>query len=73
MYFLFYHVAAMFDSRSTGRYLCAQPALTMTNILQIVHENFSDLSVPTKALPDLVIRIGMVVYIYIRYFELNFK
>mmetsp|Transcript_7505 Transcript_7505/g.11192 ORF Transcript_7505/g.11192 Transcript_7505/m.11192 type:complete len:346 (+) Transcript_7505:1261-2298(+) len=50
------HVLAMENAELAGRFIVSHNALHLTDVLQIVHENFVDLQVPTYMLRDFVVR-----------------
>jgi len=55
------HIAAM--ERQTEekieRFICANTAIALDKILQIVHENFDDLVVPTRKVSDMLVKMAL--------------
>mmetsp|Transcript_2119 Transcript_2119/g.2077 ORF Transcript_2119/g.2077 Transcript_2119/m.2077 type:complete len:366 (-) Transcript_2119:118-1215(-) len=54
-----FHIAAMEQSNAVGRYICANNAISLQKILQIIHENFSDMNVSKRPIPDVIARMGL--------------
>jgi nucleoside-diphosphate-sugar epimerase len=56
-----FHIAAMEreTSEPTERFLCANIAVPMERILQIIHENFDDIAVPTRRVSDFLVRVAL--------------
>jgi hypothetical protein len=49
------HITAMENPHITGRFCLCSPAMHLAEILQVVHENFLDVHIPTKKLLGMTI------------------
>jgi dihydroflavonol-4-reductase len=52
------HVVALEKQEANGRYYCGTVPLPLVRILQIIHENFADLHVPSRQAPDGIISLA---------------
>eukprot|EP01031_Cornospumella_fuschlensis_P022516 gene22516-27484_t len=50
---------ALEQDRIQGRYILTHPALSLSDILTTVHECFPDIKVPTRILPDAIVRFSI--------------
>jgi hypothetical protein len=49
------HIIALEKREANGRYFCGTTPVPLVRIMQIIHENFADLNVPSKRAPDAVL------------------
>lgn len=54
-----FHIAAMEQEGSSGRYICANTAISLQKMLQIIHENFADMNVSTRQVPNALVRLSL--------------
>lgn len=59
------HIIALEKREANGRYFCGTTPVPLVRIMQIIHENFADLNVPSKRAPDALLSMtASTYYIY---------
>lgn len=51
------HIVAMEKEGVEGRYCFCHEAMHLASVLQIIHENFVDITIPTKGIKDIIVRL----------------